>query len=124
MSGLEEIPVTGAPAIVTALGMGTVFLCLTLLYVFTRVMGSTIPQLLASAEAPEPTETAASATEDEAAQPPATGAASPREDEEVTAAITIALARHRSSRARSLIREARRPSSWKMAGRVQALRRK
>jgi hypothetical protein len=40
MEGLNEIATTGAPGIMAALGMGTVFLYLALLYWITRVIGS------------------------------------------------------------------------------------
>ena len=52
MEALNEIAITGSPALMTALGMGTVFLCLALLYLITRIIGSWLPRLLASAGVP------------------------------------------------------------------------
>ena len=74
MNALDDIAVTGAPAIVTALGMGTVFLCLTLLYLMTRIVGTWLPRLLhllGPAEAAASAESVDSATEVEAAEIPA-----------------------------------------------------
>ena len=50
MESLNDIATTGAPLIVTALGMGTVFFCLILLYVTTRLMGSGLSRLLSPRE--------------------------------------------------------------------------
>ena len=72
MDFLSEIATTGSPAIMAALGMGTVFLCLTLLYLITRIIGSWMPRLLVSAEKTPSVEPDASTTDDEAAAIPAT----------------------------------------------------
>ena len=119
---MDEIAVTGAPAIVTALGMGTVFLCLVLLYVITRLVGTWLPRLLGSAEGAASAESVESATEVEAAEVPAAQQSSPAGDEAIAAAMTLALARHRLSRMRSVVEEPRGADPWKMAGRIRTLR--
>ena len=119
---MDEITVTGAPAIVTALGMGTVFLCLLLLYVMTRLVGRWLPRLLGSAEAGAAVESVESATEAEAPELPAAQQESPAGDEAIVAAMTLALARHRFSRTRSVVEEPGGADPWKIAGRVRALR--
>jgi sodium pump decarboxylase gamma subunit len=120
MNALDEITVTGAPAIVTALGMGTVFLCLVLLYVITRLVGRWLPRLLRSAEGAATVESVES--EDQAAELPAARQASSAGDEAIVAAMTLALARHRSSRLRSVVEEPRGADPWKIAGRIRTLR--
>ena len=122
MESLNEIAITGAPGITTALGMGTVFLCLVLLYLITRVIGSWLPRLLASAADAASVEPIAPTTEDKAAAIPATRHASAAQEEGVVAAMTLALARHRSSRMRSVADEPRGVDPWKIAGRIRTLR--
>ena len=122
MESLNEIAITGAPGITTALGMGTVFLCLVLLYLITRVIGSWLPRLLASAAEAASVEPVAPTTEGEAAAIPATRHASAAQEEGVVAAMTLALARHRSSRMRSVADEPRGVDPWKIAGRIRTLR--
>ena len=119
---MDDIAVTGAPVIVTALGMGTVFLCLTLLYLMTRIVGRWLPRLLASAEGAASAESVESATEVEAAEIPAAEPVSPAGDEAIVAAATLALARHRLSRMRPVVEEPRGADAWKMAGRIRTLR--
>jgi Na+-transporting methylmalonyl-CoA/oxaloacetate decarboxylase gamma subunit len=109
----------------TALGMGTVFLCLVLLYLITRVIGSWLPRLLGSdgKVAPaEPVEPAAPTAENEAVAIPATQNASATEEEGVVAAMILALARSRSSRMRSAVDESTGVDPWKIAGRIRTLR--
>jgi Na+-transporting methylmalonyl-CoA/oxaloacetate decarboxylase gamma subunit len=122
MESLNEIAITGAPGIMTALGMGTVFLCLLLLYLITRVIGSWLPRLLASAAGAASVEPAAPTTEDEAAAIPATRHASAAQEEGMVAAMTLALARHRSARMKSAVDEPRGVDPWKIAGRIRTLR--
>ena len=125
MNALDDIAITGAPAIVTALGMGTVFLCLMLLYLMTRIVGKWLPRLLhllGSAEAAASTENVESATEVEAAEIPAAQQVSPAGDEAIAAAATLVLARHRLSRMRPVVEEPRGADPWKMAGRIRTLR--
>lgn len=122
MNALDEISVTGAPAIVTALGMGTVFLCLVLLYVITRALGRWLPRLLGSAEEAAQVESTESAVEDEGVAIRAAPQVSPAEDEAIVAAMTLALARHRISRIRSVVEEPGAADPWKMAGRIRTLR--
>ncbi len=122
MESLSEIAATGSPAIMAALGMGTVFLCLTLLYLITRIIGSWLPRLLASAGGAASVEPVASTTEDDAAAIPATRQASAAQEEGMVAAMTLALARHRSSRMRSGVDEPRGVDPWKIAGRIRTLR--
>jgi len=122
MESLNEIAITGAPGITTALGMGTVFLCLVLLYLITRVIGSWLPRLLASTAEAASVEPAAPTTEDEAAAIPATQQASAAQEEGMVAAMTLALARHRSSRMRSAADEPKGVDPWKIAGRIRTLR--
>ena len=97
MESLRDIAITGAPAIVTALGMGTVFSCLLILYVLTRLMGRWLPRLLGTDEAETGDEGVDSATEAEAPELPAAEQALPAGDEPIVAAMTLALARHRLS---------------------------
>ena len=119
---MGEITVTGAPEIVTALGMGTVFLCLVLLYVMTSVVGRWLPRLLGSAEPAAPTESVEAATEAEAAALPVARQASPEGDQAIVAAMSLALARHRLSRMRSVVEEPRGADPWTLAGRIRTLR--
>ena len=125
MEALNEVAVTGSPGIMTVLGMGTVFSCLVLLYVITRIIGSWLPRLLALAEAApsvEPLEPVAPATEDEAAGIPATRHALATREEGLAAAMTLVLARHRSSRVKSVVDESKGVDPWKIAGRMRTLR--
>lgn len=120
MESLNEIATTGAPGIVTAMGMGTVFSCLILLYFITRAMGSGVSRLVAFTErknsapepVPEPT-SSNSSVESSQAESPAAG---------ITAAIVLALVRHRSARVAPVLDELRGPDAWKVAGRMHSLR--
>ena len=122
MEALNEIAITGSPALMTALGMGTVFLCLVLLYLITRIIGSWLPRLLASAGEAASVEPAVSTSEDEAAEIPATSHAPAAQEEGMVAAMALALARHRASRMRSDADEPRGVDPWKIAGRIRTLR--
>ena len=122
VNALDDIAITGAPAIVTALGMGTVFSCLVLLYVITRVVGSWLPRLLGSAEEKPPVESVESATEVEAAEIPAAQQVSTPGDEAIAAAATLVLARHRLSRMRPAVEKPGGADAWKLAGRIRTLR--
>ena len=119
---MDDIAITGAPAIVTALGMGTVFLCLTLLYLMTRIVGKWLPRLLRSAEAAASAESVEPATEVGAVEIPAAQQVSTEGDEAIAAAATLVLARHRLSRMRPVVEEVRGADPWKMAGRIRTLR--
>ena len=122
VNALDEIAITGAPAIVTALGMGTVFLSLVLLYVITRVVGSWLPRFLESGEAEASVENDEASSEAEAATPPAAREELPTGDAQIVAAMMLALARHRISRVRSVGEEPQGVDPWKMAGRIRTLR--
>jgi sodium pump decarboxylase gamma subunit len=122
METLNEIAITGSPGLMTALGMGTVFLCLVLLYLITRIIGSWLPRLLASAGGAASVEPVASTTEDDAEAIPATRQASDAQEEGMVAAMTLALARHRSSRSRSVADGSGGVDPWKIAGRIRTLR--
>jgi sodium pump decarboxylase gamma subunit len=122
MEALNEIAATGSPRIMTVLGMGTVFSCLVLLYVITRIIGSWVPRLLTSVERATSAEPVAPATEDEAAEVPATPRATATREEGLVAAMTLVLARHRSSRVRSIASESKDVDPWKIAGRMRTLR--
>jgi Na+-transporting methylmalonyl-CoA/oxaloacetate decarboxylase gamma subunit len=129
---LTEIASTGAPGIVTALGMGTVFLCLVLLYLITRIIGSSLARLLAPAGGADPTLPVSSRTEHEGAATTETDpAAASREEkngeegmgkEGVIAAMTLALVRHRSARMKPAVGEPTGADLWKIAGRIRTLR--
>jgi Na+-transporting methylmalonyl-CoA/oxaloacetate decarboxylase gamma subunit len=106
----------------TALGMGTVFLCLVLLYLITRIIGSWLPRLLGSDGKAAPAEPAAPTAENEAVAIPATQNASAAEEEGVVAAMILALVRSRSSRMRSAVDESTGVDPWKIAGRIRTLR--
>lgn len=120
MNALNEIAVTGAPAIVTMLGMGTVFLCLILLYVMTRAVASWLPRLLRLVEGAAAVETIE--PEDEVAELPAARQAPAVVEGAVAAAVVLALARHRASRMSSGVEEPRGADAWKIAGRIRTLR--
>ncbi len=122
MESLSEIATTGSPAIMAALGMGTVFLCLTLLYLITRIIGSWLPRLLASAGETPSVEPDASTTDDGAVAIPATWHGSAIREDGLAAAMTLVLARHRSSPMRSVVDEAKGVDPWKIAGRIRTLR--
>jgi sodium pump decarboxylase gamma subunit len=120
VNALNDIAVTGAPAIVTALGMGTVFLCLVLLYLMTRLVGRWLPRLLGSAEVAASAESVES--EEQAPALPAARQAPPAGDETIVAAMALALARHRLSRMQSVAEDPRGVDPWKIAGRIRTLR--
>jgi sodium pump decarboxylase gamma subunit len=122
MESLHDIANTGAPALVTALGMGTVFSCLLILYVMTRIVGRWLPRLLGTAEAKAPVEDVESAGEAEAPALPVSQQESPAGDEAIVAALALALARHRASRMKAVVEEPRGADPWKIAGRLRALR--
>ena len=125
MEALNEITTTGAPGIVTAIGMGTVFLCLLLLYVTTRVIGNSLARLTAPAAAApstEAVESAESRSEYDDLAVPATAVGSTAPEEALIAAMTLALARHRSSRMRPAVSASGGVDPWKMAGRIRTLR--
>jgi Na+-transporting methylmalonyl-CoA/oxaloacetate decarboxylase gamma subunit len=117
MSGLNEIATTGAPVIVTALGMGTVFLCPKLLYLTTQAVGRWLPRLLGSAREAAPVE-GVEFEERVVALPPAREVSAAVLD----AAMALALARHRSARARSVVEEPGGADAWKLDGRIRTLR--
>ena len=85
--------------------MGTVFACLILLYGITRAMGSGLPRLIAMSEARNSAEASVSTSAGESAQSPQPQAAAV---DGVAAAITLALARHRTARVVSAPEEPRR----------------
>jgi sodium pump decarboxylase gamma subunit len=122
MESLHDIASTGAPAIVTALGMGTVFSCLLILYVMTRIIGRWLPRLLGTAEAAAPVEDADAASEVEAPEAPVAQPEAPAGDQAIVAAMALALARHRSSRISAVVEAPGGADTWKIAGRVRALR--
>ena len=124
MEGLNDIATTGAPMIVTALGMGTVFSCLILLYVITRIMGSGLSRLLNPRESKQSAAPAAAAGEASGSEDPeAMGATAPAEAG-IAAAITLVLARHRAARVAPVAQEAAGVDPWKIAGRMRVLRAK
>ena len=124
MEGLKDIATTGAPMIVTALGMGTVFSCLILLYVTTRLMGSGLSRLLNPRESKQSAAPAAAAGEASGSEAPeAMGATAPAEAG-IAAAITLVLARHRAARVAPVAQEAAAADPWKIAGRMRVLRAK
>ena len=124
MESLNDIATTGAPLIVTALGMGTVFSCLILLYVTTRLMGSGLSRLLSPRESKQSAAPAAAAGEASGSEAlEAMGATAPAEAG-IAAAITLVLARHRAARVAPVAQEAAAADPWKIAGRMQVLRAK
>ena len=124
MEGLNDIATTGAPMIVTALGMGTVFSCLILLYVITRIMGSGLSRLLNPRESKQSAAPAAAGGEASGSEAPeAMGATAPAEAG-IAAAITLVLARHRAARVAPVAQEAAGVDPWKIAGRMRVLRAK
>ena len=124
MEGLNDIATTGAPMIVTALGMGTVSFCLILLYVITRIMGSGLSRLLSPRESKQSAAPAAAAGEASGSEAlEAMGATAPAEAG-IAAAITLVLARHRAARVAPVAQEAAAADPWKIAGRMQVLRAK
>jgi sodium pump decarboxylase gamma subunit len=124
MTGLEDIAATGAPATVAALGMGTVFTCLTILYLLTRLMGNVMPRLLRPPQKAEPIQSSASAGESDERPDPVADETPGTGREGIVAAITIALARHRSARLTPRPRAPQGIDGWKMAGRVRGLRKR
>jgi Na+-transporting methylmalonyl-CoA/oxaloacetate decarboxylase gamma subunit len=117
MEGLQDIAQTGAPLIVTAVGMGTVFLCLAVLYTATHVLG----WFMVRRQAPAATEPAqASAAEGEATS--STPADSAGENAALVAAMTLVLVRHRASLHRSAEDDTPGTAPWKLAGRLRMLR--
>jgi Na+-transporting methylmalonyl-CoA/oxaloacetate decarboxylase gamma subunit len=122
MEFLSEIATTGSPAIAIALGMGTVFSCLALLYWMARVIGSWLPRLLGPEEKTAPVEFSGPKTQAQSEAVPATRNASSAEEGGIVTAMLLALARHRSSRTRSLVGESTGIDPWKIAGRIRTLR--
>ena len=121
MESLSEIATTGSTEIMTVLGMGTVFSCLVLLYVITRIIGSWLPRFLALVDG-APSAAPAPPTEKEVAEIPATTPASATGEAGLAAAVTLVLARHRSSRVRSGVGASKGVDPWKIAGRMRTLR--
>jgi Na+-transporting methylmalonyl-CoA/oxaloacetate decarboxylase gamma subunit len=121
MGGFDEIATTGSPGLIAALGMGTVFVCLTLLYVVTRLLGRYLPRVLQAASS-APAEAAAAAAENATEQTASADEEAASGAGNVAAAIAIALTRHRASRARAEVEVTRGTSPWKVAGRIRALR--
>ena len=106
----------GSVGTVTAIGMGTVFVCLMLLYTMTRVLGA----IMVRASAPKPA--APTAAPDQSSDEEAAESDQPAgpSRELIAAAIMLVLARHRAARAKPLDESGVDP--WKLAGRVRALR--
>ncbi len=101
---------------VTAIGMGTVFVCLVLLYGMTLLLGS----IMSRANAPaKPARSPAAAQDSPETATTETEEPSGPSREAIAAAITLVLARHRASRSRP---DDSRIDAWKLAGRVRALR--
>ena len=125
--GLEEALSTSSIGMVTALGMGTVFLCLATLYALMIVMGRTFHGMNSSPEAlavDEPFETVPDIKPESVSETSST--LSPSPDSGMVAAIAIALSRHRASR-KSAVRvestvDVENP--WKMAARLNGLRKR
>jgi sodium pump decarboxylase gamma subunit len=125
MIAFEDIATTGAPAVVAALGMGTVFTCLTILYLLMRLQGRVMPRFTGPAGTAK--DVGGSSSADEAAQTPAPTSEETQRTERggMVAAIAVALERHRRlARAKTQIRQPSGTDGWKMAGRVQALRKR
>ena len=122
MEGLNEIAATGAPGIVTALGMGTVVACLLLLYGVTHLMGSGLPRLIALRERRKATGALALPSENEVAEAGGAQHEAKAPADAIAGAITLALARHRSARGVPAPREATGEDAWKLAGRLRLLR--
>ena len=126
MEGLAEIASSGSPGIVTALGMGTVFVCLVALYVTTRIIGDSLPWMMRSASRKEPIEAKSSTAGNDSVATESDSGASAGEGQSgetgIIAAMTLALARHRSARMRPAVSESTGADPWKMAGRIQTLR--
>jgi sodium pump decarboxylase gamma subunit len=106
----------------TALGMGTVFLCLVLLYLITRALGSWLPRLLEPDRTTASAEPVPAAADDEAPAISATPDASADEEEGMVAAMILALARHRFSGTSLVVDESTGIDPWKIAGRIRTLR--
>ena len=124
MESLNDIATTGAPLIVTALGMGTVFFCLILLYVTTRLMGSGLSRLLSPRESKKSAVPPAAADgASGSAVPEAPRAMAPAEAG-IAAAITLVLARHRAARVAPVVQDSAGADPWKIAGRMGVLRAK
>ena len=121
---MDDIAKTGAPAIVALLGIGTVFLSLTILYILMRVMGRVMPRLTASTRRAAPVHTAAPVSEYDEVPTSVKKETPASNNMEAAAAITLALARHRSSKAKPHSEETGATNSWKMAGRLNALRKR
>jgi|GEM_PF-1192901 len=115
MIGLKEIATSGSPGIVALLGMGTVFSTLVILYLLMHVMGRMVPRLTATRDRSVPAEMVAPETKHEAKS---------TDEVEIPAVITLALARHRTSRAKPYSEESKTADPWKMAGRLQGLRKR
>jgi Na+-transporting methylmalonyl-CoA/oxaloacetate decarboxylase gamma subunit len=96
---------------VTALGMGTVFLCLILLYGITRILG------VLFTPKPAPVETAPIAVEAAAAT-----ASAEDDSSAIMVAMTLVLARNRAALAKPAAAKTA-DDPWKMAGRIRMLRR-
>ena len=122
MEGLKDIATTGAPGIVTALGMGTVFACLLLLYLTTHLMGRGLPRLIALRGDRKSATALAPASPDEVAGVAEEQGTPEIPDAAIAGAITLVLARHRSAGVIPATREATGEDPWKIAGRLRLLR--
>jgi Na+-transporting methylmalonyl-CoA/oxaloacetate decarboxylase gamma subunit len=112
--------------------MGTVFLCLVLLYLITRIIGASLARLLAPAGGADPALPVSSRTAHDGAPATETDPTAARREEKngeeemgkegVIAAMTLALVRHRSARMRPVVSEPTGADPWKIAGRIRTLR--
>lgn len=122
MSGLDQIAVTGAPGLVSALGIGTVFMCLVILFLIMILMGRIMPRLGVSRRV-------ASSPGNARGQTPATAAPEsdaemqePSRQSETAAAVAVALVRHRKRKTSRPVEEETTGNAWKMAGRLNAMK--
>ena len=117
MDALNDMA-SGAAGIVTALGMGTVFVCLTLLYVMTHLLGAVMSMATSrAARAASAGSDVEVGTSNESSEPDS----SVEQASAIAAAVTLALSRHRAARSRPI----ESPSGidpWKIAGRIGMLR--
>jgi len=124
MSALDQIAISGAPGLVSALGIGTVFTCLTLLLFTMFFMGRVMAWVsgksrAAGYQANNGTDVPGEMTQ----RPPSETTGKLPEQPEVAAAIAIAIARHRTRRTPSPAGEETYRNSWKLAGRLNAMKR-
>ena len=107
---------------VAMLGMGTVFLSLTLLYTLMLIMGKALSVTTPSSHIDESVEPVKTTSEHEIKEGSSAKQISASKSDDIAVAITLALVRHRSASIAARGKESEGENPWKMAGRLRGMR--